>query len=551
MDITNPDKKPILYGSLSLILIITTLSFAYLTHPVKKAVSPETTQPDPALQLISKVEKIINKQNETEQVLLDEFKINDYDFENPLIIQNPYGIAPLSALVAFRTKQPVQISIHVQGKDALTSIDFSFNGFQTEHWIPVYGLYTGVETKVILTAETQAGIKNEKTLLLTTEPPIKELPHIDVISTDAQHYQPGLNFTFGEYKIVYDFHGDIRWYLTIPDTCQSSARLDNGRMFVEIGQCYSGPAVILEIDFLGRIYSAYYESYGIHHDLIRTDNGKIYLTGSGTDNFVEDLIVKMDTQNGKVEKTIDLKTILSYQRPILPEIQKEQINKGDWFHLNAIWYSKEDDTLLVSGRHQSAVVKLDEKSGAIKWILGAHDLWEPVYRKYLLTPVGENFEWSYAQHSIQIMPDADLNPDTVDLLLFDNGLQRSLFDDNSVPLSKRYSRLVIYRINEKAKTVEQLWQWGKERGYSLYTDRTGDANLLKNGNILGSFLIEHGGTYDVLIEVTSSGEVVFEAQGSDEVNTSPYRIERGDLYGSSELTFKPGEPIRNFLNENH
>ena len=61
----------------------------------------------------------------------------------------------------------------------------------------------------------------------------------------------------------------------------------------------------------------------------------------------------------------------------------------------------------------------------IKWILGPHDNWSPKFQPYLLTPVGENFEWPWSQHHATLYGPDVPGDNIIDILLFDNGLYRS------------------------------------------------------------------------------------------------------------------------------
>ena len=163
------------------------------------------------------------------------------------------------------------------------------------------------------------------------------------------------------------------------------------------------------------------------------------------------------------------------------------MSAADWFHLNAIVWDGGD--VILSGRHSSAVVRMAWPSGEIKWILASPYGWLPMYQKYLLTPEAgqSDFEWPYWQHAPYLLPDQDNNPDTEDILLFDNGcarfgepeVQQKLLTGD-LALIQHYSRLVQYRIDEKAGTIRQVWQYGKERREELYTQRCGDADLLPN-----------------------------------------------------------------------
>ncbi|EOI5067107.1 aryl-sulfate sulfotransferase, partial [Campylobacter jejuni] len=61
----------------------------------------------------------------------------------------------------------------------------------------------------------------------------------------------------------------------------------------------------------------------------------------------------------------------------------------NWAHVNSVDYDPSDDSIIISSRHQSAVVKIG-RDKKIKWILGAHKGWNKEFQKYLLQPVDKN-----------------------------------------------------------------------------------------------------------------------------------------------------------------
>jgi len=277
--------------------------------------------------------------------------------------------------------------------------------------------------------------------------------------------------------------------------------------------------------------------------------------------------------------TLDLKRVLQRTRTA----ESGTYFTADWFHHNSTVY--DDGSLIISGRHQSAVVKLAWPSGEIEWILADPAGWNEMFKKHLLTPVtaspngdapsgaavdgasgngasayGGGFEWSYGQHAVEILPDFDDNPDTIDILLFDNGnyrferdaeLRRAVANYEIVP-PEPYSRMVHYRINEKEKTVEQIWQFGKELGEVYYSDWQGDANLLENGNRLGVFARrseDYGGDFNTeFIEVDENGEIIWQAYATSNGGRGAfpaYRLERRPLYTPAANDLRIGKPVHN------
>jgi hypothetical protein len=219
----------------------------------------------------------------------------------------------------------------------------------------------------------------------------------------------------------------------------------------------------------------------------------------------------------------------------------------DCEHANAVIEDPRDDSIIVSMRHQDAVIKFSRSTGALKWILGPHENWGPQWQPYLLKPVGSPFQWQYGQHAPTFTPQGTL-------LLYDDGDYRASPFNAFVADVNNYTRAVEYSINEDTMEVSQVWDYGGTNAERIYCDRVGNADWLTNtGNILlthGYLLYDQGlhpsatapaATMLRIQEVTygDNPEVVFDLACFDYTNTAPtyrgtagYRSHRiHDLYG--------------------
>jgi hypothetical protein len=211
------------------------------------------------------------------------------------------------------------------------------------------------------------------------------------------------------------------------------------------------------------------------------------------------------------------------------------------------------------------VVSLSIDTGEINWILGPHEGYEGTsayLTKFLLTPIGTDFEWSWCQHAPSILPDTDHDPDTIDLILLDNDQNRSFDEASAVDAKDNYSRGVCYRIHQKEKTVEQLWEYGRERGSDCYATFLGDADLLSQTQnrllCFGGQLRSNGEPVDTIlagvfgglvvnsriVEVTADQEVVFEVAAHENAYSSSaetYQAERLALYSDPSFAYQLGQ----------
>ncbi len=193
---------------------------------------------------------------------------------------------------------------------------------------------------------------------------------------------------------------------------------------------------------------------------------------------------------------------------------------GGWTHGNAVIYDPADDSIIVSLRHQDAVVKFSRQTGELKWILGPHENWDQEqFGEFLLTPLSdEEFFFPYHQHAPKITDEGTI-------IVYDNGNFKASPFDPQLPGSDNFSRAVEYDINELTKEVDIVWEYGQFEDEIIFTPFVGDADSLpETGNVLITF----GGLRDPsrarIIEVTRTtpAEKVFDLS----VDSFVYRSER-------------------------
>lgn len=491
----------------------------------------------------------IENQEKVDAQIIAEVESGYYTPANPLVILDPYSYSPLTALICFTTDTPTRVEIHIPGDDYFTEVNHSFSEVSTQHIIPVYGLYADTLNEVILSVYSDDNLIDTSVVEIQTELLPNNLANLIILTeTFEDSYQEGINFMYENKKMAFDKNGDIRWFFSENDFLMAGEYnyLDN-KFFLVKGNYHVGTAIFYELDKLGKIYSTYYSPYGNHHDISLLSNEIILILGSNTfGQTIEDFIYEIDISTGEIKNTLDLKYVLQRSRPAWHTLSNSGISsRTDWLHINSIEYDSSDNTIIISSNYQSSIVKLDWATGDIKWILSNHNDWNPRLQQYLLTPIGDDFEWSYNQHAAEILPDYDNNPDTVDILLFDNSTTRFYQDEelqrkiinNEIVNPERYSRLVHYRINEVTMEVEQIWQYGKERSWELFSSSRGDADLLDNGNILGLFCHDQDNFteshHPIVSEVKRDFTLVWEAEIFRNTQTGAkyeYRAERLPFY---------------------
>ena len=477
------------------------------------------------------VSSLIDKESKLE----DDFPMELKDIDNADVIVNPYEISPLTALIIFKTDEAVSPKVTIEGDDELSTYEYTFDE-GTEHYLPIYGLYPDRDNTVVV---EYGDVSKEFTITTEALPDDFILPtsvdaNKDELSNDLYFFTP----SSGGYTCAYDVNGDVRWYLTINSIWEVN-RLDNGHLMLSTERLVNSPYYmtgLYEMDMLGKIYKEYSLPGGYHHDYYEMPNGNLlvasddFTSGDGT---VEDYIVELDRETGEVVKTFDLKDVLNME-----DGKSENWIEYDWFHNNSVWYDEETNSITLSGRHQDAVINIDYDSGDLNWIIGDSTNWSEEYQKYFFTPVGDDFEWQWSQHAAMITPEGYV-------FIFDNGNNKSKKEDEYVSAEDSYSRGVMYKIDTEEMTIEQVFEYGKERGSEFYSPYISDVDYLESEH----YIIHSGGIVyvdgknsnqpagisgaDRLVSDTveyKDGEVIFEIV----LPTNNYRVEKMSLYPENE-----------------
>lgn len=423
---------------------------------------------------------LVTKQNEVEKTI----KTNGYTIDNPKVLLDPYNASPLTALILFETEEEVSPKITIEGKDKLTTIETEF-AKNTKHYLPIYGLYADYNNKVDISYTLSDGKKITKQVEIQTN----KLPDDFILPTSVKKDSSKLTndlyfFTPSSkgYTCAYDVNGDVRWYLS-NNAIWDNTRLKNGHMMVSTERLVNSPYYmtgLYEIDLLGHIYNEYSIKGGYHHDYFELPNGNLLVASDDFNNesgTVEDYIVELDRTTGNIVKTWDLKDVLNME-----DGKSENWSNYDWFHNNSVWYDDATNSITLSGRHQDAVINIDYTSGKLNWIIGDPTNWSSEYQKYFFTPVGKDFEWQWSQHAAMITPEGYV-------FIFDNGNNKSKDSSKYVDANNGYSRGVMYKIDTDKMTIEQVYEYGKERGSSFYSPYISDVDYLSKNH----YIIHSGG----------------------------------------------------------
>ena len=467
----------------------------------------------------------------------------------PTLTVDPNELTPLAAVIRLNTDLPARVTLEVSDGNESRTIEFAefetdfslpLLGLKPDKTYTV---------EVRLTDQTNQQLTVAPALQAATDPLPDDFPNIKVLVSEPALMEPGytmmskftraggnrevtlLPYATGvmqtlwgwacratswaiewgsscspaDYTIIVDNAGDVVWYSSLGGI--TNYQLEDGRLLYWIKS--KTKSDVIAIDMLGNEIQRITlddPASGLTHDMFPTAD-QTYLSATIQQATIQDFPTSDTDPNAqritaKVEDNpiveFDLEGNLLHIWPLVDMLDTSRIGYNslnmrpvpqvlghDWVHVNSVIHDPRDNSIIISLRHQDALVKFSRSTGDLKWILGPHANWSPEFRPFLLTPVGEPFDWQYHQHAPDITPSG--------ILLFDNGnLRASPFDGNPKTRGQQnYSRAVEYAIDEQNMEIRQVWEYGKNIAKPLYAGHIGDANWMKT---TGNVLITFGGT---------------------------------------------------------
>ncbi len=449
----------------------------------------------------------------------------------PSITANPNPAVPLAGILALETNEAARVVLDVT--DGTEDSTIPFEGYRTQHSLPVLGFKPGREYTIRIAVEDPAGNRTdaETPLFFATEGLPAGFPPMEIKASRPDRMEPGvtlfdaIRFVIGEpatppfYLIAVDEAGDVVWYYETDLAISDARRISDGNLLLMM----TNRTQLLEIDMLGNVTAQWHsrmqetpdetsvpvDTNAFHHEVFEMPSGNLLVLSSETRTYPDYPSSDSDPDAPRETATVAGDVVVEFSRdgtivnqwPLLDMLDPyrigydslggfwdrfypEQGGTRDWAHANAVIYDPEDDTILVSCRHQDVVFKFHRNDpGDLVWLMGPHGNWASPLSDYLLHPSDAEFSWNYHQHAPMITPEGNI-------LLFDNGNYRALPFAEKLPASENYSRAVEYSVNGNTMEIAQVWEYGSpdSTDESIYAPWIGDADYLpETGNVLITF----------------------------------------------------------------
>jgi arylsulfate sulfotransferase len=448
--------------------------------------------------------------------------------QDVVLVPNPNPRAPLAGILTFTSDRPVVPSLLIEdGEHSETVVPD--DEARTEHEVLVLGLRPGRSHTVTVTLRDARGRESVLEPLEIETPPLPEdFPPFVVTQRRPAAMEPGLTVMpvfrwidagkddkeWGVAAAI-DAEGDVRWYYKVDHGVDEVRRKHNGNlMFGGEEDCRQ-----FEIDMLGNVVREWHSAGVVleelpegsipvdtdcfHHDVLELASENYLGLGlevramedfpaeypPGTKrapaNLASDVLIEFRPDGSTVRKwnVLDILDPERLGEGSLETFFYEDLYKGrvdplpfDISHSNAIVYLEDEDAAVVSSNFQCVIYKVDLETGELLWLYGDPTGWREPWASKLLQPKGE-VTWPCHQHGLERTPRGTW-------LFYDNGGSRFVPPNAPQPIEERYSRAVEVRIDEEARTVEEVWSYGPQQERFISPFISDADHLPETGNVL-------------------------------------------------------------------
>lgn len=415
--------------------------------------------------------------------VIEELKTLDdvtWSATQPLAILNPYGTGSNGLYFYFETDVDTKISytIHVADSDipdyTAQAADISGEEYSKTHEFQMIGLVPGETNEVTMTVTGSWG-NTRQVVRFTVEMPETKSGYdtrLEVTEgSSSQEPSDGL-FTMMRvngylgYGFFFDNDGVLRYEMVL-----EGYGLDRLLFYEnEIITCVSS-SKLAKINGLGQVTQIYdLGEYDLHHDIGFGADGEVLALAEERGNeTVEDRLLSIDLETGQVTELINFSALMQpyYEttRAVSPsDAFFWQAGERDWIHLNSLVYLAEEDSVILSSRETSSILKVSglHDKPEIDWLLGDESIWQDTpYSDKCLTQEGD-FVLQYGQHCVEYYADGE-EDGVYYLSLYNNNYWSTSSRDIALEVDESVgtdlygsgeitSQVYVYRIDENAGT---------------------------------------------------------------------------------------------------
>ena len=441
---------------------------------------------------------------EVVQDKLDVLLEDEYTFEDPLMIYNPYGTNTLGLNIYFSTDEvaKVRYTIHVDDEDiedfSRTLSNGEDDNVTTNHQYQLIGFIAGEENEVKLELLDRDGeeIATKEFTVDLSNVSVNAQKKLDVEDGESkEELTNGLYAMLGnesdaqDYLALYDNDGILRMETKIIGYRAHRILFKDNKMYYSVSQTR-----IAEVNPLGQVTDIYRTGhYYLHHDYVFDDDGNLIVLANNTEKDTEeDCIIKIDLDTKAVTEVIDFEDMFaSYVKTCELDdsnFRDEGEDGLDWLHLNSIVWLEGGDVIL-SSRETSSIMRVNnvEDDPELVYLLADKSIWEGTeFESYIYDKEGD-FKIQAGQHCLNY--EATDEDGVYYLTFFDNNYGKSnsqpkldfskMGIENQKPFEGTESYYYVYRVDENEETFELVDSFDV-----TYSGIVSSVQPMSNGNVV-------------------------------------------------------------------
>lgn len=479
----------------------------------------------------------------------------EYTLTAPLAVLNPFGTGSNGLYMYFQTDAPTRVTytVHVEDEDipdyTVTVNNQGEDGYSKLQEFLLVGLVPGMENTVTLSAETK---QQGTSYSFTIDMPEATSGYDVTLETEegdsAQELSDGLFYAMGlgdyyGYTFFFDNEGVLRYEMVL-EGYHSDRFLwdDDGSLITCVGS-----QKIARLNRFGQVTQVFdLGQYELHHDINWGPEGTILALATDTESeTVEDQVLQIDLESGEVSHVVDFTQVFQSYYEITRPVQATDPfglwseGEWDWLHLNSLQYDEGDNSIIVSSRETSTIIKCSlGEEPEILWMAGNPDFWEGTeFSQYSLAQEGD-FQFQYGQHDVELMPQEEISA-----LGFEPAAEGQLYlrvyDNNYYAMSSRDDFEV--EVPDEVSTSSTLEGDVNSHVYYYLVDENAGtftlmdsfdlpySSLVSNAQWMGETYVVNNGVHQCFEEYDQEGALI--RQYKYQCTANGYRVMKDDFTG--------------------
>lgn len=248
-----------------------------------------------------------------------QLRSDKYKFNNMLVVTDPFGVAPLTALALFTTIMDYRVRVTVVGDSEDTGFVFEYPA-EKRHRIPILGLYPGRDTEVVIELLDENGESCDcRRFLVNTKPLPEHVPEHFKIEKGSGNTRFSDTLIAGNGDLpplVFDKEGKLRYYLEEKQGDSGIFPLSKGRfLFMEPGISVPSAGApnsvqMYDMDYLGRVGRTYLVRDGVCAAIEKETSGdSLLVTANASGEQEGGRVLEIDRETGEIVQKIEMTSL--------------------------------------------------------------------------------------------------------------------------------------------------------------------------------------------------------------------------------------------------